>query len=188
MMCNWDFKRAALTTLLILLACSTLLAQQQSPTPTGEIVGKRIIFADGATLDVDDTWKQGDTLWYRRQGTSQSTNRAVRKIENRYKENPAPTATPAPATPVQAKTPPVAATTWIYLVDGARLRVDEVREVSDGAWYNRGMLTVFIDRERIARIEREQPDASNGGDWKEHSWSSGNPTIDQLIKRHGAHF
>src|SRR5215204_3213625 len=78
------------TILLLLIAC-TPLAAQRSPEPapqTGEVIGKRIIFADGSTLDVDDTWKQADTVWYRRQGTSQSVNRDVRKIENLYKQIP----------------------------------------------------------------------------------------------------
>ena len=192
-MVNRYLTSAVRIVVLLLIGCTPLLAQRSSePTAqTNQIVGQRIVFADGGTLDVDDTWKQGDTIWYRRQGTSQSTNRAVRKIENRYKESPAPSPTASPANPVPAKTQAAAApaaATWIYLVDGARLRVDEVREVADGAWYNRGMLTVFLDRERIARIEREQPDAAAGSDWKEHSWSSGNALIDQLIKRNGAHF
>lgn len=203
-MVNRYLTSAVRTVVLLLIACTPLVAQRASePTPqTNQIIGQRIVFADGGTLDVDDTWKQGGTLWYRRQGTSQSTDRVVRKIENRYKESSAasPTASPAATAStgssassvksVPAKTEAVAAApaTWIYLNDGARLRVDEVREVADGAWYQRGMLTVFIDRERIARIEREQPDAAAGGDWKEHSWSSGNALIDQLIKRHGTHF
>ena len=189
-MVNRFLTSAVRTVVLLLLACTPLLAQR-SPEPTtqtNQIIGQRIVFADGGTLDVDDTWKQGDTIWYRRQGTSQSTDRAVRKIENRYKENPAATPTASPVKTEQPKLPAVAATTWIYLVDGARLRVDEVREVSDGAWYKRGMLTVFLDRERIARIEQEQPDAGAGADWKEHGWSSGNQAIDQLIRKHGTHF
>ena len=32
---------------------------------------------------------------------------------------------------------------WIYLNDGARMRVEEVREVADGAWYNREKLQYF---------------------------------------------
>ena len=161
-----DFTGAALTILLILSACPAVIAQKkslppatpsalESSRPASEIVGQRIIFADGATLDVDDTWKQGDTVWYRVHGTSQSVNRTVLKIENRYKEAP-PSDKTAPATKtVEPKAAPVVPTTWIYLVDGARLRVDEVREVADGAWYNRDKVTVFLAKERIARIERQ---------------------------------
>jgi hypothetical protein len=188
-MVNRYLKSAVRTVLLLLVACAPLMAQR-SPEPTAEkqIIGKRIVFTDGSTLDVDDAFKQGETLWYRRQGTSQSTSRAVRNIENRYKETAAPVPTASPAKTIEVKTAPVAAATWIYLNDGAKLRVDEVREVSDGAWYKRGMLTVFLDRERIARIEQEQPEAVAGADSKEHSWSSGNASIDQLIRNNGAHF
>src|SRR6266404_8390157 len=135
---------------------------QNSTAQKGEPVGKRIIFADGATLDVDDSWKQGDTVWYRLNGTSQSLDREVRSIEIRFKEAATTnklTAAPKTAlTTAVTKAPPAAVPiAWIYLKDGARLRVDEVREVADGAWYNRGKLTIFLDKERIARIEREQP-------------------------------
>jgi soluble lytic murein transglycosylase-like protein len=189
MMCNRDLTRAALTVLLLLLACPALFAQQKSSTPTGEIIGQRIVFADGTTLDVDDTWKQGDTIWYRLRGTSQSTNRTVRTIENRYKEVPAAN-NPAPAPPAKTVAPkPTPVVTWIYLVDGARLRVDEVREVADGAWYNRNNVTVFLAKDRIDRIERQSNAlATPGEDWKLHGWSSGNTSIDSLIRSNAARF
>src|ERR1044072_2648765 len=191
MMSDGNFKRAALVMVLVLLACPGLIAQQK-PSPTGEIIGKRIVFTDGATLDVDDTWKQGDTIWYRVHGTSQSTSRAVRTIENRYKEDTA-SKTAAPNSPapapsaktVEPKKTPAIPVTWIYLVDGARLRVDEVREVTDGAWYNRDKVTVFLAKDRIDRIERESDAlATPGEDWKTHGWSSGNAGIDSLIRTH----
>ena len=192
-MTNRHFTVAGLLIFWLLFASASVVAQRspEPAAPTGEIVGQRIIFADGATLDVDDTWKQGDTIWYRLKGTSQSTNRAVRKIENRYKEAP-PSNNPAPATKttktVEPKPAPVVAT-WIYLVNGARLRVDEVREVSDGAWYNRDKVTVFLARERIARIERESDAlAAPGEAWKLNGWSSGNTTIDNLIRTNAMRF
>jgi soluble lytic murein transglycosylase-like protein len=165
------------------------LSPQEASAPTGEVTGKRIIFADGGTLDVDDAWKQGEVIWYRSRGTSQSAAREVRKIENRYKETAAINK-PSPTKTVEPKTPPVETATWIYLKDGARLRVDEVREVADGAWYNRGKITIFLDRERIARIEREVLNAatSNSDAWKQHGWSSGNTLIDQLIKQNAMRF
>ena len=189
-MINRHFISAGLTILLMLFACTPLLAQRapESPQP-GEPAGKRLTFSDGATLDVDDAWKQGDTVWYRLQGTSQSSHREVRKIENRYKETVAATNV-APATKtVETKAPPAAPATWIYLQDGARLRVDEVREVADGAWYNRGKVTVFLERERIARIEREpEATADSTQEWKEHGWSSGNSSIDQMLKTTATRF
>ncbi len=44
---------------------------------------------------------------------------------------------------------------WIYLVGGGRIGVDEVMERAEGVWYTRGNLSTFIDRARVARIERE---------------------------------
>jgi len=159
--------------------------------PKGEIIGKRIVFADGSKLDVDDVWKQADTTWYRAHGTSQSLSKPIRTIEDRYKEvavvapaSSAPATAPLTPAVLEKKVEKKKLATWIYLVDGARLRVDEVREVSDGAWYNRGNLAIFMDKTRIARIEREDPDAVGGDDLKQHSWSSGNTQIDQLIHTH----
>jgi len=180
--------------LVMLFACTALFAQRSAPPPqTGEVVGKRILFTDGSTIDVDDAWKQGDTFWYRLQGTSQSVSREVRKIEDRYKETVV-AKNAAPATKIvepqaNPKAEPVAAATWIYLVDGARLRVDEVREVSDGAWYNRGSVSIFLARERISRIEREAAaTADSAQEWKERDWSSGNSSIDHLIKTNASRF
>jgi LysM repeat protein len=153
---------------------------------SGEIIGKRIVFDDGATFDVDDVWKQGDTTWYRLNGTSQSLSRSIRSIESRYKDPAPSTATTVVVAPEPKKAEPAKLATWIYLVDGARLRVDEVREVSDGAWYNRGKLTIFMERERIARIEREEPAGEAGNELKQHGWSSGDSVIDQLIKKNAA--
>ena len=135
---------------------------------------------DGGKLDVDDAWRQGDTTWYRLKGTSQSVPREVKAIEERYKDMPVAVAPPAPK-----KAEKEVLATWIYFVDGARLRVDEVREVADGAWYNRGNLAIFLSKDRIARIERETlNDASD--DWKTHGWSSGSADIDQHIRKNAS--
>ena len=48
---------------------------------------------------------------------------------------------------------------WIHLVDGAQFRVDEVQEASDGAWYTRNNVSIFLAKERISRIEYEAPSA-----------------------------
>lgn len=165
--------------------------KKNSPTTTPgdnvaqESIGKRIIFSDGQTLDVDDAWKSGESIWIKRNGTSQMLNRPIKRIEDRFKP-PSDSGVSAPASPKPARVrEPLR--TWIYLNDGARLRVDEVRQVSDGAWYNRGKLTIFLARERIARIEVEDPNVA-GEDWKEHGWSSGNLAIDQMIKQNAGRF
>jgi soluble lytic murein transglycosylase-like protein len=86
-------------------------------------------------------------------------------------------ATPAP----EIKANPAGPTVRIYLVGGAHFKVDEVNETSAGAWYSRGNLSVFLARERIARIERIEPGSPmpNG---RNRDWSSGNSRIDELIK------
>jgi len=207
------FSLSALATLALLFACSieslgqrrarkplapTASAPEaaESPQPTGELIGKRITFVDGTTFDVDDSWKQGGTVWYRLRGISRSVDREVKRVEDRYKEA-APTqplaAPVSPVSPVSDATknnPPASAPTpivWIYLKDGARMRVEEVREVADGAWYNRRNVTIFLERERIERIERELPGAGLD-EWNPHGWSSGNLAIDQLIAKNSTRF
>ena len=153
---------------------------------SGEIIGKRIIFADGGSLDVDDVWKHGDATWFRLNGTSQSSNRTIRAIEDRVKQLPTDSTAPS-TTAVARKTGPATLATWIYFADGARLRVDEVREVSDGAWYNRNNLSIFVARDRINRIEREQTEQISG-QGSQHGWSSGSSLIDGLIRKSAARF
>ena len=65
--------------------------------------------------------------------------------------------------------------------------MDEVSETADGAWYRRGNLSMFLDRERIARIEREQPETGATA-WRQGGWSSGNDRIDHLIKINASRF
>jgi hypothetical protein len=84
-----------------------------------------------------------------------------------------------------AKTEPVASSILIYLVGGARVKVDEVNETDGGAWYRRGNLSVFLDREQIVRVEREPLDSTKAG-WANRGWTSGSVGIDGLIRANGA--
>jgi len=151
--------------------------------PTGEVVGKRINFVDGSSIDADDVWQQGDSTWFRTQGTSQSATRPIRNIEDRYKALSAP----APS-PTETSKLPVKVVTWIYLKDGARLRVDDVRETGDGTWYNRGNLNIFLSKDRVDRVEREDPNAPPSEETGNQSWSSGNSSIDSYIRKHSSRF
>lgn len=79
----------------------------------------------------------------------------------------------------------------IYLKDGASFDVDEVSETDEGAWYKRGNLSIFIARERIERIEREKPPASEAdapqiATHRERRWTTGSTRLDQLIRQNGA--
>ena len=175
---------------------SNAQTKKNPPTTTAndnagqEIIGKRIVFPDGQTLDVDDAWKSGDSIWIKKNGTSQLLSRPIKRIEDRFKPaanaNLSTADSTVSASPKPEK-PREPLRTWIYLNDGARLRVDEVRQVSDGAWYNRGKLTIFLAKERIARIEVEDPNIVTE-DWKEHGWTSGSLTIDQMIRQNAGRY
>ena len=45
---------------------------------------------------------------------------------------------------------------FLVLAGGGRVQVDEVSEKSDGFWYRRGNVWALLDRERVARVEREE--------------------------------
>lgn len=151
-----------------------------SETNGGEVTGKRIVFADGRTMLVDEAWKQGDVVWYTRGGVTQSLDSGVARIETVYAARKTPEANTAVTQPAPAK-PTAEKSLWIYLVGGARFKVDDVNETAAGAWYHRGTVSVFVERERIARIEREEPGSVDPGS-RGRDWTSGNSYIDQLIK------
>ena len=115
-------------------------------------------------------------VWFTRGKVTQSLDSEVTKIDPVYAQPKTTASTvlnqPAPAKPAPEKS------LWIHLVGGARFKVDDVNETADGAWYHRGTMSVFVDRERIARIERGgSPSESRGRDW-----TSGDSYIDRLIK------
>ena len=88
-------------------------------------------------------------------------------------------------------------TVWIYLVGGARMEVDEASETAEGVWYRRGNLSIFVERARIERVEREQPVTEAAADEvavatpekrvrRERMWTTGSQRIDALIRQNGA--
>ena len=129
---------------------------------------------------MDEAWKQGTAVWYSRGGVTQSIERDVVKIEPVYGP-PKKADESVSKQPAAAPKPPPEKSIWIYLVGGARFKVDDVNETADGAWYHRGTVSVFVDRERIARIEREEAGSAPAGN-RGRDWTSGNEYIDQLIK------
>lgn len=153
-------------------------------------VGNRITLSDGHSFEVDEVWKDGDETWFRKGKVSQRLQqpvRSVKPIEKAAEPKSAGTRETSTAIAQKPHAETLPAAVWIHLVGGARFRVDEVQETNEGAWYSRGKLSIFLERERIARIERDQPGssapASNGRDW-----TSGNPMIDQLIRTNGFRF
>jgi len=163
----------------------------------GSVFGQepvRITLEDGYSFEVDEVSKHGDEIWYRQGSIWKQLDRPVKKLTSLNKDAAAKSSPdavaakpPVAAEPVSAPAPlPI----WIYLNGGARVRVDEVNETTDGAWYRRGNVSMFIDRERILRIEREQPvvAAAGGNAWRESGWTSGNAGIDNLIRVNAARF
>jgi soluble lytic murein transglycosylase-like protein len=175
---------------LLLWVSAGVVAAQQSV---------RVTLTDGYSFEVDEIGKQGDELWYRQGSIWKRLNGTVKKLTPLKKEEPAaaaPTITkpaPAPASDTvaskaEAEAAPLAI--WIYLEGGARMRVDEVTESADGAWFRRGNVQKFLERDHFVRIEREQPvvAAASGTAWKENGWTTGNARIDSLIKMNAARF
>jgi soluble lytic murein transglycosylase-like protein len=148
----------------------------------------RITLADGYSFEVDEVTNQGNETWYRQGSIWKRLEGPVKKLTSLKKEEPAKAA----PEPVVAKAAPAEAAPlaiWVYFDGGARMRVDEVSETSDGAWFRRGNLSKFLERDRFVRIEREQPVAAAGSTaWRENGWTSGNARIDHLIKMNAARF
>lgn len=172
--------------LLIWQTTGIVFAQKTEPAPSTPPQSIRITLADGYTFEVEEMWKQGDETWYRKGGISKRLEGSVHKVTPIEKLAPAKTAPTAVAAKPPAEPAPLAI--WIYLNGGARVRVDEVNETTDGAWYRRGNLSMFLEKERIARIEHEQPATASGNSWRDGGWTSGNARIDHLIKINAARF
>ena len=165
--------------LLIWQPARVVFAQTDPPPSTSY----QITLADGYTFEVNEVWKQGDELWFRKGGISKGL--PISSVKKFGPKSVAPS--PVAAKPSAPAAPSAPLAIWIYLDGGARMRVDEVNETTDGAWYRRGNLSMFLERERIARIEREQPETGAPA-WRQGGWSSGNDRIDHLIKINATRF
>lgn len=50
-----------------------------------------------------------------------------------------------------------AAEIWMHMAGGKRFQVDDVNEDESGYWYKRGNMWQFVDRSRVASVERSSP-------------------------------
>jgi hypothetical protein len=167
--------------LLIWQPVVAVFAQTDTPAPPPAPTRHQITLVDGYTFEVDEVWKQGDEIWYRKGRISKGIDASSVKKYGPLAATTNPPKSPSPdAVATKPATPTAPLAIWIYLNGGARVRVDEVTETTDGAWYKRGNLQMFLERERIARIEREQPETAAPA-WRHGGWSSGNDGIDHLI-------
>jgi hypothetical protein len=165
-------------------------------TPEQTVVRKGLSLVDGTSFEVDDVWEDAQGVWFRRGGITNLVERArVRSIERGAKLEGASNA-PAPKVKIvevnQNGTETTTEPVWIYLVGGARVEADDVTETTDGAWYRRGPLSIFLERARIERIERERPEVLAGKpskrSWSERGWSTGSAHLDGLIRQNGARY
>ena len=204
---EWPVRRLLVTCLM--LGCAGAIAAQNrsrlkarhvkaerplpaalaAPAPAvGEIIGKRIRFSDGSSLEADEVWKQGEEFWCRNGGVTQRIDRTIRTVDPiRAEPKKEPAKFIAPADSVASKPRAATEAFWIFLKGGARMKVEDVAESDAGAWYRRDTLSIFIERDRIERIERDSLVANQTG-WKERGWTSGNTGIDELIRRNSTRF
>jgi Zn-finger nucleic acid-binding protein len=167
----------------------------------------RLLLVDGTTLEVDEAWDDAEGVWYRRGGVTNFVERArVKTIERKGGEKDAAKGRQVAklsdvndAGNETAKLSQVAAPErplWIYLVGGARFEVDEANETPEGVWYKRGNLSIFLERARIERIERETDELKDETTTttttqtakRERRWTTGRPHLDALIRQNGARY
>ncbi len=168
------------------VAEASTLAEQDETQADGQVY---LRLKDGARMPVDDAWESEQGIWYRKGGIS---HLLPRDRVNGIERGSVARAIPEPQiTRVTDVTPTQTASTteqpvWIHLVGGARVEADNATESAAGVWYQRGILSIFIERSRIDHTEREPLTtlASN----KERGWSTGRPKIDSLIRQNGAKY
>jgi Zn-finger nucleic acid-binding protein len=162
-------------------------ANDSSPAES-PLVGTQLRLTDRSAFAVDEAWEDAQGIWYRKDGVTQLLERSrVRSIERGSEVNKADSNAPSvPTVAPDPKSQPV----WIYLVGGARVEADDAAESADGVWYRRGALSVFIEKARVERIEREIATVASGAEARApRGWSTGSGKLDGFIKqssvRHG---
>ena len=190
-MCG-QLKQITCVLVLCLLSALAINAQDKTTKTPPKIIGYTVTLVDGYSFDVDEVSKQGEETWVRKGNIQRQIQGPIKSIkpivEQPKAEAAAASKTVTPPTTTTATTKPDGPNPiWIYLVDGAKFRVDQVQEQADGAWYNRQNVSIFLPRERISRIEYEAPN-SPAATTKNADWTSGTPAIDQLIRTNANRF
>src|SRR5215813_5743856 len=180
-------------------AFSQRKGSDQSSAPSDQV---RLKLIDGTYLAVDDAWETPQGIWYRQGGLSHlapkdriksivrgeepppKTKRKTKETSNDGPLYMAPVAEPEPAQP---QTGVFEKPAWIFLKGGAKVEADTATESAAGVWYNRGSMSIFIDRSRIDHIELEDVAKSEPGK-KERGWSTGSSRLDALIRQNGLRY
>src|SRR5688572_5632305 len=127
--------------LLIWQPAEAVFGQTDTPAPPPAPTRHQITLVDGRTFEVDEVWKQGEEIWYRKGNISKGVEASSVKKYGPLASTANPPKSPSPdAAAIKPATPPAPLAIWIYLNGGARVRVDEISETTDGAWYKRGNL------------------------------------------------
>lgn len=179
---------------LLCVASSGFAQEPGSETKSLVSVGSseiRLKLKDGTSLSVDEAAESEQGIWYRQGGISHLISRDRVKVIERGAVSKSPRAQVAKVVEINDRPAPAEQPVWIYLKGGARVEADSAIESESGVWYRRGSLTIFIDRSRIDRIEREDLESlaeSNSSSKKERGWTTGNGRIDNLIRQNGAKY
>ena len=158
--------------------------EEADETLTGSQVQLKL--NDGNKITVEDAWESPQGIWYRQGGMTHMLPRERVKKIIRATEQPK-VEEPVVAVPESSQAPTkLDEAAWIYLKGGARVEADSVAESATGVWYKRGPLSIFIEKSRVDRIERESMLAENAN--RPRGWSTGRPKIDALIRQNGAKY
>jgi LysM repeat protein len=156
----------------------------------------RLTLTDRTVISAIEVWEEPHGYWYRRDGVAHFVARdRVKRFERAsLQAEPGVDTADSGALPVADETQAAQNQqhVLVILVGGAKVEADEVTETALGAWYRRGNITIFVEKSRIERIEREPLEVArtNGGKgrWTEHGWTTGNTRIDNLIRHNGVRF
>jgi len=162
-------------------------ASEKKDSAEALIAGPQLRLSDGSAFSVDDAWEDTAGIWYRKNGVTQLLEKGrVRAIEREQARKAPQTADQKVSTVAAVESDPKSQPVWIYLAGGARVEADEATESADGVWYRRGPLSVFLEKARVERIERETTSVASSEGPAKRGWSSGNAKLDGLIKQSGA--
>ena len=161
----------------------------------------RLKLANGSYLVVDEASETPQGVWYRQGSMSNFLPKEkVKKIERSTPETataPSPTTNNNKDDDDHFEVPEMAVArtpsnngvyeqqAWIYLKGGARVEADSATQSPAGVWYKRGAMSIFIEAERVDRIEIEDPATVAEVGKKASGWSTGRAGLDSLIRQNG---